>query len=616
MWDLRIRNIAGIQSADATVEAGLNVVQASNFMGKSSFVGAIQTVMGTSGMYGESHPLTEGADDGSIELDTGDGTYDVELTRSASGSVTRQGDPVLTDATDRTCARLFAFLGETNPIRARVRNGEDLTELLQAPLDIEDIDAKIERLKRRREATERELQEAEQAAENIPSVQEAITTLESELSELRDQRETIAQRVASESTTQDDISDDLAERRSELSTTEQRISRLERRLERSEDRLAEKRSELEAIEIPSEPEVSADVADKEDRIDELDLKIDLLESLHRANQRVVEEGEVELVASVDRTLVEDEIECWVCGEETTTEAIEGRLAALQEQLSSLRDEKGTLREEITEIEAAQERMEAKRREQSQLEAAIGDLKVDIDEIRSDLPQARERKTLLEDEVAELDAAAETAEESLNEELTDVKAEIRTREAELSDQRSRLADLEERSEEAEELRQQTEALTDDIRELRNRKTEKQWEIKEQFDDAMAAAIERFAPGFDGARLNLKTSEENEITEFELVIARDGRETDISNLSEGEQELVGIVVAVAGHRTFNVGERSPVVLLDGISQLSAENLQRLTEYLADASEILVTTAYPEAGDFGGNRISPEAWETISDEETPTP
>ena len=66
MWDFRISNIAGIQAADVAVEEGLNVVQASNFMGKSSFMWSIQTAMGTSGMYGESHPLTEGASAGSM----------------------------------------------------------------------------------------------------------------------------------------------------------------------------------------------------------------------------------------------------------------------------------------------------------------------------------------------------------------------------------------------------------------------------------------------------------------------------------------------------------------------------------------------------------------------
>lgn len=616
MWKLRIRNIAGIRSADATVTEGLNVVQASNFMGKSSFVGAIQTVMGTSGMYGGAHPLTEGAEEGSIRLDTGADTYEVGLSRSGPMSVTQEGRPVLTDDTDRTCARLFAFLGENNPIRARVRNGEDLTELLQAPLDIEDIDAQIETLKRRRESTRRQLAEAEQAAENIPPVQEGISTLGRELEELRERREELSQRVSAESTEDSDLSDELAQQRSSLSTTEQTISRLERRLERTEGRLEEKQSKLVDIDVPSEPEISADVAEKEERIDELDIKIDLLEGLHRANQRVLEEDEVELVAAVDRSLVRDELECWVCGEPTTTADIERQLEALQETLSSLRDERATLREEVTQIEATKERMAERRRERERLEETIGELKADIDEIRSDLQQATARKARLEDEVTKLEAEVETTEDALSEELTEVKAEIRTREAEIADQRSRLADLEARSEEASGLRQRETELTDEIKRLRNRKTEKQWEIKDQFDTAMAAAIEQFAPGFDGARLEVKTTEQNEISEFELLIARDGRETDISNLSEGEQELVGIVVAVAGHRTFDVANRVPVVLLDGISQLSAANLDRLTDYLADSCDILVTTAYPEAGDFGGHQINPEAWETISDEEAPRP
>jgi len=80
-------------------------------------------------------------------------------------------------------------------------------------------------------------------------------------------------------------------------------------------------------------------------------------------------------------------------------------------------------------------------------------------------------------------------------------------------------------------------------------------------------------------------------------------------------VGVIVAVAGYRTFDVADRVPVILLDGISQLSAANLRSLTEYLSDAAEVLVTTAYPEAGTFDGNHISPDQWDTVSDEEAPT-
>jgi len=100
-----------------------------------------------------------------------------------------------------------------------------------------------------------------------------------------------------------------------------------------------------------------------------------------------------------------------------------------------------------------------------------------------------------------------------------------------------------------------------------------------------------PGVDGARLTVKTDEKNEIETFELLIVRDGRETDIATLSEGGQDPVEIIVALAGHRTFDVSDRVPVVLLDGTSQLSAENLRLLTDYLADTSDILFTTASPK-------------------------
>jgi len=615
MWDFGITNIAGIRSADVTVESGLNVVQASNFMGKSSFMNAIQTVMGTSGLHGAAHPLTEGADDGAVVLETPEETHEVHLERTETGTVARHGTPVLTTETDRICASLFAFLGEDNPIRARVRNGEDLTPLLQAPLDIEDIDEQIAARKREREATERRLREAEQAASNIPSVTEAVQTLEAELSELRDRRDTLRARAESESSGADASSDDIAECRSQLQTTRQTISRLETQIERTEQRLADKKASLADIEVPEEPAVTADVSEKEARIDQLDLQIDLLESLHRANQRVLDEDEVELVSTVERSLVEDEVGCWVCGETTTRESVRSRLTALQERLESLRGERVTLREELADIEARQEEIAEQRRREADLEEAIGGLTADLDELRSDHQQATERRAKLTDELEALEAAAASAETEVNEELTDVKAEIRTRERELEEQRSRLETLEERREDAEQLTAEKDRLDAEITELRNRKTEKQWELKEQFDAAMTEVIDEFAPGFDGARLQLKTDEHNEVEAFELVIAREGRETEIHTLSEGEQELVGIIVALAGHRTFDVGDRVPLVLVDGISQLSASNLRRLTAYLADASDVLVTTAYPEAGDFGGARISPETWETVSDGEPST-
>jgi DNA repair exonuclease SbcCD ATPase subunit len=616
MWSLDITNIGGIRAADVTITEGLNVVQASNFMGKSSFISAMQVAMGTTGMFGEAHPLMEGADEGATQLEIEDGgNLDVRLDRSHSNTISRHGSPFLADEMNRTCARLFAFLGESNPIRSRVRNGEHLTDLLQTPLDIENIDTEIASRKRKRESVTRQLREAEQAVENIPSVQEAVQQLETDLEQLRARRQEVSERVAQEGSASGGLSDELADRRSRLQTTNQTISRLQNRRLRTEERLADAREELSSLDVPDAPEVSADIEQTEDRIADLEMKIDLLESLHRVNQRVIEEGEVELVAAIDRNFIADEFDCWVCGEPTTAENVQSRLETLREKIPSLREEKSTLKDELSEVKRKQNQYQKEREKKAELQETIGSLKADIDEIGGDIQQAKDRKQELADEIEQLEEELATADEQLSEELTDIKAEIRTKETELTEQRSRLSTLREKRDETDELREKKERLSDEITALRNRKTEKQWEIKDQFDSAIEAAVDQFAPGFDGAHLNVKTSQENEIEEFELIIARDGRETDITNLSEGERELVGIVVAVAGYRAFDVAERVPVILLDGISQLSADNLRRLTEYLADASEILVTTAYPEAGEFDGHSISPAEWVTVSDEDVPT-
>jgi len=171
------------------------------------------------------------------------------------------------------------------------------------------------------------------------------------------------------------------------------------------------------------------------------------------------------------------------------------------------------------------------------------------------------------------------------------------------------------ENVEELREEINIIEDEIEALKERKESKQRELKSQFDEAMATALDHFAPGFDGARLDIKVNSENEIESFDLIVARDGRETTIDTLSEAERELVGIVVAIAGYRTFEVGDRVPMILLDGVSQLAADNLSLLCEYLSEDTEMLVTTAYPETNAVDGNRVDPREWNTISEEDTVT-
>lgn len=615
MWDLDVENIGGIRTGNAALSPGLNTVQASNFQGKSSFIAAIQTAVGTTGMFDKPHPLTEGEERGSVNLDADGDEYDVTLSREAVDTVTRHGNPYLTDETDRVCAHLFAFLGEDNPIRSAVRNDEDLTEFLQAPLNIEDINAQIVELQKKRRDVKDDLREAEQSTNKLPTVQEDITQLEQQLETLRDQRDELAAE-APEETESGDLSDKLGRKQGSLESARKTISRLESKISRREEALDEKQAELDDLEIPAEPELNADINEKEAQINDLKLQIDLLQDLHRANQQILAEGEVELVTTVDRGIDADTIDCWVCGNKTAAADIEERLDALQQKIDSLRGERSDIEAEVEDIKQTKRAIRQKKNERDQLQDAIGKIKGDIREAQADLTQAEERKERLETEVDELKTEVEEAEEELNEALTDIKAEISNKEQELDRKKAQIDDLEAEAEKIDDLEAEHDELREEIEALRQRKNNKQRELVDQFNDALGDVIDRFAPGFDGGQLVPKTpTEGGDIEEFELNIVREGHETTLDTLSEGEQELVGIVVAIAGYRTFNVSTRVPVILMDGISQLSSDNLRNLLAYLEDASEMLVTTAYPEAGDFEGNTVDPTEWDIVSDSETAT-
>lgn len=622
MWNIEIEHIGGIHSGEATLNAGPNIVQASNFQGKSSLLSAIQTVMGTTGQFGGDHPLMEGEDEGHVTLETEDETYNVTLSRSVEvkgNTVSRSGSPYLTEEQDQVAARLFAFLGEDNPVRAAVRekDQERLTELLKKPLETENIDLRIDSLRSDIVDIEEDLDTTERALEQLPAAQEEVTQLESELEELKERRDELEEKV-DEDTEQRDLRNELTSKQSDLERKQRQLERLENQIERRESQLEEKEAELEDLEVPEELDLDTNIDEKQERVDELDLKIDLLDDLYRSNKAVLDESEISLITDVERSISGDAFSCWVCGEDTTEDDVEDRLQAIKQKQQSLQDEKASLDEEISEIKQQKEKIRSNRQQQNQLENDVKQLKVDIQEDENEIESVKKDIGELEEEVEELEEEyeeAEQEEEEYSSELKSAQQKIGTTENKLERAKDKLERLEGEASDRDEIEEELEAKRDDLEELKHRREKKYDELVDQFDTAMTDIIDQFAPGFDGAFLNKKKNHDDSV-EFEINLAREGRTTDLDNLSEGERELVGIVTALAGYRTFNVNERVPCILLDGIGQLAAEHIRHMINYLEDTAEILVTTAYPEAGSFDGQTISPDNWEVISNEEAAAP
>jgi uncharacterized coiled-coil DUF342 family protein len=605
-WELDISNIAGIRDGSATLQPGTNSVQASNWQGKTSLITALRTVLG-----GEISPatLTEGESEGSVHLQTPDDEYEVTLKQSA-GTVSRSGTPYLTDQQDQICAELFAFLDEDNAIRTAVRDGADLTPHLIRPLEEENISEQIQTLQDERRRVESELEDAERAAEKLTSKTEEITTLESELEELQEELADIEGEAAAPGD-QDEIQEELQQARRQREQAQQRVSRLEAKLDSLDSQIEETKTDLEAVDVPSAPDLKATLEDKQRTVRELTQEIETLETLYNTNERVLEEGHLDLVADVDRQIDTDQVSCWVCGHETTRDDIQAQIDALSEAIAEQREQRSTLKSEVAEFKDRRDEIKRQRREKQSLEQELSSLRStrtesqdELEEAQADLEELTERAENLESRLQETD-----------DRKSDLEQEIARKEATLEQQRETKAKLEAEADKRDELQAQIDDLSQEIQSLRSRREHVIATARGAFDEALEDVVKKFDPSFESARLEKHVDPDTgETADLELIIARDGREITVDAMSEGEVELVGFIAALAGYEAFNVADRVPCLLLDDVGGLASEHLQTLVEYLSDRTEYVVTTAYPEAGEFGGTVLSPDDWEVVSDQLTP--
>jgi DNA repair exonuclease SbcCD ATPase subunit len=587
-WTVDIDHIAGILDGSATIEPGLNAVRAANWQGKSSFVTAVEAALGTA------MELTEGADSGRVNLDTPERSVTVRLVREGGG-VRREGTPYLDDEYDVTRAALFACLDADNPIREAVRRGDDLEAVLLRPLDFENIDERIADLQRERERVEADLSQAREAKKRLPTVQERVTSLEGEIAALREKRAELDE-------SDDDAGDDsvrqrLSQARSERTRAEDRVERLTGSIERTDARLSERREELAELDVPDHADIDERLESARADLDGVKRDADLLQSVYTATERLLDENRLDLVTDVEREIDADAVACWTCGGETTREEIETRLDTLGTKLAELRAAADTRRERVEELETKRERHRQVTSRRDDLQAEIRDLEAKLADRRQSLADARDR---LDDATDRVETLSAQVDETLST-LSDVESEIKYREAELDDATAELETLAERAARTDALEADRADIRAEIEELRTRKDRIERDAREAFDEAMGEIVTRFETGFETARLT---------PDFEVVVARDGRETSLDALSEGERELVGFVAALAGRDAFDADDVCPLMLVDGVGGLDDANLHTLVDYLRERTEYLVFTAYPEYAAFDGQEIDPTTWTVAND------
>ncbi|WP_254533569.1 archaea-specific SMC-related protein [Natrinema gelatinilyticum] len=604
MWKLDITNISGIRDGEPTVKPGINAVQASNWQGKTSLVTAIRTVLGGSVT---STTLTDGADAGRVRLQTPDSdqVYERRLQRT-DRTVTADGQPYLTDEQHQAAAELFAFLDERNRIRTAVREGEDLTPHLIEPLEREDIEGQIRRLKSERESVDSELERARQAAEKLPAKTEAISRLETELAELEAELDEL-EGDTTDSGEQTELREELTQARRERERVSQRINRLEGKIESLESQIEDKESVLEDLTVSVAPGLSGKLEQKQTALRELDQEIETLEALYNATKQVLDKGLLDVVADVDRRIDSDHLTCWVCGSDSTRDDIERQMDGLSDGISDRREQHSELQSTVSDLQDKQRETEQKRRRKRSLEDGL-------DALQTNLVDSREELTHAKKELAAHDERIDTLESRVQEtgdRRKSLDQEIARTETKLERHRTEQTQLESQAQQREQLQERLSSLSEKIDDLRSRRDRVIRTARTAFDEALEDVVAKFNPSFEHARLKNHVDPDSGGTQrLELIIVRDGREISVDALSEGEVELIGLIATLAGHEAFDVADQVPCILLDDLGGLASEHVHTLVTYLEARTDYLVTTAYPEAGEFDGHVLSPDDWDVVSD------
>lgn len=582
-WHFELENIGGIQHAEAEITPGLNAVQASNWQGKSSFLEGIKTALGVSTQ------LTEGTTTGHVRYSNDEKSGVVTLRRE-DGSVQQTGTPILTDEYDLVRTRLFACLGEHNEIRHAVRGDGNLKDILLRPLDFENIDEQIQTLRHERNQVDQEIEVAEKAKKQLPNVQQKVTQIEQDIEKLEAERTELSEGSTAE--TSETAQNQLTELESEKTNIKNKITRLEDSIDRTESLLDTKREEFREISIPDEQPSDSQLETTRQHLQELKRDKKVLESVHSSIQMVLRENRLDLITDVTRQIDQDRIVCWTCGQETSRSTISEQVDQIGSKIAEVKTEIDQTQSDVEELEAKRERIKQSQNRRESLRKEISELEEKQSTDKQSIDSARER---LADIEGEIETLSEQVDDSI-EKRTDIESTLKYRRAELQDARDDLAQLEKRSESLDDLQTQRSHIADRISDLRERKERIQFQMRDQFDEAIQSIVPRFETGFESARLT---------SEFDLVVARDGRQTSTEMLSEGELELLGFAAALAGYRAFSVDELSPFILVDQVGGLAEQNLEILVDFLYSETSHLVFTSYPEYGTIDANAIDPDGW-----------
>lgn len=591
---LDIENIGGIDDMTVSFGRGVTLVQGPNATNKTSLLQSVLFVLGVSTV-----PIKSDADEARAELTIGDRTVERTARRTEHG-VQTEGDVWVEDEDERLLLERFAALVETNPLRTAVSQEQEIESLLKEPMNIDALEAKrAGKMERKRQAEAR--------VNELSSVDERLAELERESSEKREREAELEARIeeleAQREETGDGEDEELAELRarradlrSEKDNARAQVDRLEGAIDRLRSQLGDVEGDIEESKAKAEgtdvESLKQQRADIKAELEDVEARLDILQSVLTANREMLA-SEFTGILGYEAGLTGDEYTCWACGQpaesgdfEETVEDVEQLIKQDKQQLRAHEPELDELNDRIETARQVRSRRQELTAKRQDIEQKLEERRDSLDQGRSRLEELRGELQSLNEEIAQREAEARDTDDEVVKNLESTRVELRSLRRELDRVERKHEDLEKKRRERQEAAERVETLTGEIATLTDRIENLEGELRENFN----AAMDDLLNALDFERIERVWLD----GDFELVIARevDGsvRADTVEHLAESEREMIGLVLGLAGFITYDVGDVSPVLALDSLGAFDSARTERLVDYFADRTDVLLAAVHP--------------------------
>jgi chromosome segregation ATPase len=625
-----IENIGGISESEVTLQPGVTLLSGRNATNRTSFLQAVMAVMGS-----ENVSLKSDSDQGRVSLELNGESYTRELNRTSVGIETG-GDPYLSDP---EVADLFAFLLQTNEARQAVQRDENLREILMRPVDTDTIRAEIDRLEKEKQEIDAELKELERTAQRLPELKEQRATINEKISDAEEELDS-AQTALEEADKSIEQSkniqtgfetklEELNNKRNELESVRYNLETEQESLDSLRTDQNELQSEVEdADQFDDElSSIDNDLKNLREKAEALDSVVQQLRRVIQFNEQMLEGTNTEIVSalrddnndsSITQSLVQDSTVCWTCGSKVDSSKIESTIDRLQALNDEKMSDRQSLKNKIGSLQSRRKEIKQKQRKQKERRSRLKNIETEIERRKSDMEELEESKNEIIERVEELEEQVEALENNKYSEVLEHQKEVKEIEFQLDqlkDERRELNQKIERTEEKlankENVENERKAIEQKLTEQRTKVDRIESEAVEQFNEQMAEVLSLLE--YENLeRVWIERSEERvregrkKVTKsvFNLHIVRKSSsgsvyEDTVSNLSESERKVTGLIFALAGYLTHEIYDSVPFLLLDSIEAIDSDRIAALVDYISKFAENLVVALLPEDADAVDNK-----------------